>query len=589
MLACPHRPLCGACGLLDLPLSEQLELKKRKVASALARFPALARAEIRACRPAPSSVGYRTRVKLAVEPAPGTNRARIGLYAPGTHRVVDIPGCLVVPPELLPCVEELRRLLATSDPKVPHVDLRWSRATSSIHVTLVAAGPAAQGHFRKLAEELMSVRPEVIGVGLRVAPRAPVSRALAGVTDNLAGEAFIEERIGELSFRLSPGAFFQVNPAAAELLHELVRTWLLDTAEGPVKGVADLYAGVGAFAVALAREAGPVTAVESVLTAADDAVASAMRNGVAVRVVQAPAEDVAAELEADRIVLDPPRRGVPRSVLSAIGRAAPARVAYVSCEPDSLARDLDVLAVLGLATHAVVPVDMFPLTEHVESVALLERAPWKPEILWREGDAMAVYKPACLPTHPQEPGEPSLLAAARAATGLADLQPAHRLDVGTSGPVLLARGEALRNLGRLFETRAMIKEYLALVRGVPHKAGRVGGRGDEVTRYKREAVKGGYGLVRCFPETGRRHQIRRHLASIGHPILGDERYGDARTNRFLAETCLLARPFLHLAVLAFEGPHGPVRIECPLAPELVLALDRLEALRAGSDAPDRME
>jgi 23S rRNA (uracil1939-C5)-methyltransferase len=574
---------------MDLTPDEQLGRKTRKVAAALARFPSLARAEVRPCRPAPSPTGYRTRVKLAVEQPPGAGRARIGLYAPGTHEVVDIPACLVVPPGILPCLDELRRLLGAPSPRVSHVDLRWSLAMSRVHVTLVTDDAAAQIPARELAAKLMSARPEVLGVGLRLAPRAPVSRALAGITEPLAGEAFVEERIGELSFRLSPGAFFQVNPSAAPILHELVRDWLLDPAQGPVRGVADLFAGVGAFAVSLAREAGPVTAVESVRAAAEDAVASAMRNKVAVRVVEAPVEDAVDVIEADRIVLDPPRRGVPRPVLAAIGRAAPARVAYVSCEPDSLARDLDVLSVLGLATRAVTPVDMFPLTGHVECVALLDREPWKPEILWHEGDALAAYKPACLPTHPQEPGEPSLLAAARAATGIADLQPAHRLDVGTSGPVLLARGDALRTLGRLFESRAVSKEYLALVRGVPHKAGRMGGHGDEVTRYRREAVKGGYGLVRCFPDTGKRHQIRRHLAAIGHPILGDDRYGDARANRFLAETCLLARPFLHLAVLAFDGPSGPVRIECPLAPELSLALDRLEALRAGAVDADQMD
>ena len=91
---------------------------------------------------------------------------------------------------------------------------------------------------------------------------------------------------------------------------------------------------------------------------------------------------------------------------------------------------------------------------------------------------------------------------------------------------------------------------------------------------------GGYGLVRAFPATGHRHQIRRHLARIGHPILGDQRYGDKRANRFLSETCAANRLFLHLERLRFPGPRGePVEIAAPLPPELALALERLERLR----------
>ncbi|MBN1771872.1 MAG: RNA pseudouridine synthase, partial [Deltaproteobacteria bacterium] len=139
---------------------------------------------------------------------------------------------------------------------------------------------------------------------------------------------------------------------------------------------------------------------------------------------------------------------------------------------------------------------------------------------------------------------------------------------------------------RAFESGGVHKEYLALVKGVPRRSGRIrlraaAGSGEEETRYRLERVVGGYGLVRVTPTTGRRHQVRRHLARLGHPVLGDERHGDARANRFLAETCALGRPFLHLAVLSFPDEDGtPVRLEQPLPPELVLVLERLTALRA---------
>jgi 23S rRNA pseudouridine955/2504/2580 synthase len=164
--------------------------------------------------------------------------------------------------------------------------------------------------------------------------------------------------------------------------------------------------------------------------------------------------------------------------------------------------------------------------------------------------------------------------------------------VGTSGPVVFASSRAetgpgtkLAATGRAFATGAIAKEYLALVRGVPRRAGRVRSGDGEDTRYRLVEVVGGYGLVSVRPATGARHQIRRHLRRIGHPILGDQRYGDPRANRFLAESCGLARLFLHLAVLELPaalagGAEGAtMRIESPLPPELRLVLDRLQALR----------
>jgi 23S rRNA-/tRNA-specific pseudouridylate synthase len=495
-----------------------------------------------------------------------------------------------------------------------HVDLRWSLAESRAHVTLVAGARLGPAAVRPIAEALMVTHPEVAGVGLRSAGEGPVPRALTGATVSVAGRPHLEETIGRARFRLSPGAFFQVDPAAAARVHDVVREWLADPQAGPAAHLCDLYAGVGAFAIALADTAERTTAVESVAAATDDAAASADLSGVRVRVVRSPVERFLGGIgpdppfgrgdgrsrgvghdPPDRVVLDPPRRGVPLGVLRALGAVAPVRLAYVSCDPETLARDLDALVPHGLVAGAVAPVDMFSLTDEVEAVALIGRRerPWQPVVHHAGSDVVAAEKPAVLPTHPQGPGEASLRDAVRAATGLRDLEPAHRLDVGTSGPVLFARGEALRALGRAFETGAVDKEYLALVRGVPRRAGTIriaaeGGRrgAPEATRYRREDVVGGYGLLRVSPGTGRRHQIRRHLQRIGHPVLGDDRYGDPRANRFLADTCALARPFLHLAAVAFTTEDGSRRrIESPLPPELELVLDRLRRLRG--DFPPR--
>lgn len=594
-LDCPHRPPCGGCALLGLPYEEQLERKRDRVRAALARFPSQRDLPVAGCLPAPSPAGYRTRAKLAVAVARGASGAAIGLYRPGTHEVLDLPECRVLHPALRPIGDELRARLPAAGLPVVHLDLRWSRAEARAHLTLVVRGPCDLDRARSFAEALRAARPEIAGVGLREASGGPAARVVGGATRDLCGARYLVETLAGARFRLSPGAFFQADPATAERLHRLVRDWLGDPAAGRPRHLCDLYAGVGAFAVSLADLAPRVTAVEQVPAAAEDAAASAALSGAEVAVVRDAVERYLARERGappDRVVLDPPRRGLAAAVVRALGAARPARVAYVSCDPETLARDLDALMSLGLVAREVVPVDLFAQTDEVEAVALVERsrAAWAPEIVWRGSEAVAAVKPAVLPTHPQAPGEPSLLAATRTVEASDDLQPVHRLDVGTSGPVLLASGAALGRLGRAFATGATTKEYLALVKGIPRRSGRLrlpaepDGAGEE-TRYRLEQVVGGYGLVRVFPATGRRHQVRRHLARLGHPVLGDERYGDPRANRFLAETCALARPFLHLAVLAFPDEGGAtVRLERPLPPELELVLERLTALRAGRAA-----
>jgi 23S rRNA (uracil1939-C5)-methyltransferase len=589
MVSCPHAPPCAGCPHLGLDPAESLRRKRARVAAALARYPALAGVEPAPCVAAPSPIGHRTRVKAPVA-VDAAGRVRIGLYAPGTHELIDLPGCPIPAPPLPAVLDALRALLAGHAPPIGHVDLRASLATGAAHVTLVArGGDVDAAALRALAERLVARVPAVRGVGLRRAADAPTPRAVAGRTDPLLGEPFVEERLAGRRFRLSPGSFFQADPAAAEALHRTVRGFLAPLA--PMPTLVDLFAGVGAFAVALADLAERVVAVESVPAAAADAAASAALSGVAIEVVQAPAARFAErlrELAPAAVVVDPPRRGLDARTLAAIGGSGARRVAYASCDPETLARDLAALAPFDLVCRGIVPVDLFALADAVEAAALLERAPgaFAPTVLWRGPDLLAVAKPWILPTTPQGRGA-SLTALVRRAERDDAWSPAHRLDAGTSGPVLFARGRELRRLGDAFARGEVHKEYLALVRGVPRAKGRVAlrapaelGGGAERTRYRREAVIGGYGLVRAAPETGRQHQIRRHLARIGHPILGDERHGDPRANRWADAVAALNRMFLHLERLAFTAPDGePVEVVVPLPPELELALARLDRVR----------
>jgi 23S rRNA (uracil1939-C5)-methyltransferase len=287
----------------------------------------------------------------------------------------------------------------------------------------------------------------------------------------------------------------------------------------------------------------------------------------------------------DAAVVNPPRRGLDPEVRRRLAALDLDRIVYVSCQPETLARDLDHLARLGFAAASLLPVDMIPLTEEVETVALLRRAaPVEPVVLFEDDEVVIVDKPPHEPTTPQREHDGSLLSRVqvRARRAVA----VQRLDVGTSGVIVFARdpgragawSAALRDSGD--------KTYLALVRGVAEERGAVDrplvieGKSREAhTRFERASVAGGHALLRVQPAEGRTHQIRRHLAAIEHPVLGDARYGHASTNRHMLERHGLDRTFLHSARLVVTHPSTGKRlvIESELPADLAGVLRSLAA------------
>jgi 23S rRNA-/tRNA-specific pseudouridylate synthase len=202
-------------------------------------------------------------------------------------------------------------------------------------------------------------------------------------------------------------------------------------------------------------------------------------------------------------------------------------------------------------------------------------------VLYEDRALVAVAKPPFLPTvpHPEHPD--SLLARVRALPGRGEVVPLGRLDAGTSGVCLFAASPSQAGaLQRALAAEGAERRYLALVRGVARARGSIARALDERaarTRYRRLAVVAGHALLEVAPESGRTHQIRRHLASIGEPVLGDARHGHAPSNRHLFERAGLDRPFLHCASVAFRHPvtKARVRIQAPLAPDLASVLARL--------------
>jgi 23S rRNA (uracil1939-C5)-methyltransferase len=603
-VACEHADRCGGCPVIGLPYAEQLALKRGRVVRSLKRYPSLDLVDAEPVAAAQPIVGYRTRAKLIV--APG---GRLGLFGKGGgHDVVDTPLCRVLAPPIARVAAQMRARISSAEasggPLAPFdsaghgwlraVDLREVRVGDGarVLVTFVVDQKRASDltALKECAEELMQSVPEVIGVAANLHDgKSP--QVLGGDTVALAGAASAPDRIGSSVHYATFGSFVQTHRGQAERIHALLAHALgVGRAQGRKLRVLDLYGGSGSIALGLAAAGASVRLVESFAPAVAQARAAAQARRLD---LEAECADVAGSLRAmaqrrekfDAAVMNPPRRGTSPAAREWLARLEPAVVAYVSCDPDTLARDLDHLGRLGYAVTALRPLDMMPLTDEVETVAVLRRAGTPmPPVVYEDRDVLVVEKGPHEPTTPQGEYAGSLLGRVRRIRGAERAVPVHGLDVGTSGLVMLARGpeHVPKWLAALAAPGAQ-RIYISGVRGVTHVKGTVtrdlredGELYAARTRYRRLAVAAGHSVLRVVPEQGRTHQIRRHLAAIGHPVLGDDRYGHPPTNRHFEEKNGLDRTFLHCARLEFEHPDGGARhfLEAPLPGDLRAVLER---------------
>jgi 23S rRNA (uracil1939-C5)-methyltransferase len=225
----------------------------------------------------------------------------------------------------------------------------------------------------------------------------------------------------------------------------------------------------------------------------------------------------------------------------------------------------------------VQPFDMIPLSDGVESVVALQPGAAAPlRVLYEDAQLLVVDKPPHLPTTPDAAHDSCVLERLQKEHAAPELTALHRLDVGTSGVCLFVKQRsAVQQLSE--RLRAGEKHYLALVKGATRPKGIVraalreqGKTRPAVSRYTRVARAGSHSLVRVRPEQGRTHQVRKHMAAIGHPLLGDARYGDAASNRYFEHRHGLDRTFLHAARvrLAATADSPELLFEAPLAPDL---------------------
>lgn len=309
-----------------------------------------------------------------------------GFYAQGSHQIVDMDQCLIQHERNDEAVRLVKRLCGelgiraydegSGKGLLRHVVVKYGFRTGEIMVVLVTNGE----NISRGNELIELIRQELPGVK-SICQNINMERTnviFGARTVVLWGEEYIYDYIGEVQFAISARSFYQVNPVQTEVLYNKALEY---AALAGGETVIDAYCGIGTISLFLARHAEQVYGVEIVAEAIADAERNARLNGLEHKVVfqTGPAEVVipgwaAKGVRADVIVVDPPRKGCDAALLATIAEMKPRRVVYVSCNPATLARDLRLLEDSGYRTVEVQPVDMFPWTVHVESVALLERS-----------------------------------------------------------------------------------------------------------------------------------------------------------------------------------------------------------------------
>jgi 23S rRNA (uracil1939-C5)-methyltransferase len=399
-LHCPHHPACSGCSSIGIDYPDQLAAKLRLVRELFAQSPwrQFDAGSIQTIRGSPDPTAYRNRVKLV--PRRKDGNIALGLFKARSHEVVDIPHCPVQTDGINAAVEVVRKAIdeqavSIYDETAHRGDLRFVTVREGVRTGEILVGLVTMGEVFAQREQLTGYIMEhcegAVGVVQNVNPEK--GNVIFGRTNHLvAGREYLEEIVCGERIRLGVTSFFQVNTAVAEKAYERILdhvTGAVSTCEQqdarPDVTMLDLYSGVGTIGLAVARHVRQVHGIEESADAVGLGRAAARMNGmdnVLFRdgLVERDLPGLVDELRgqgvaADRLVavVNPPRKGLGQTVVDQLTDAGPARIIYLSCAPHTLIRDLGRLENGGYRVVHVELFDMFPQTEQVETLAILDR------------------------------------------------------------------------------------------------------------------------------------------------------------------------------------------------------------------------
>ncbi|MGP4079803.1 23S rRNA (uracil(1939)-C(5))-methyltransferase RlmD [Pseudalkalibacillus sp. R45] len=379
---CPIYEQCGGCQLQHLSYEAQLREKKDIVRQAFGRYTELDAHHL----PLKDTIGmedpwyYRNKSQFQVAKKGASVLA--GLYGLGSHKLIDLTNCMVQHPQTTNVTNTVKKILEDLNISIYNerkrsgivrtIVTRVSFETEKVQVVLITT----QHDIPKkdvLIKEMKKRLPEVTSI-LQNINGQKTSVIFGDETIHLEGDHTIQETLGDLSFELSARAFFQLNPVQTVKLYNEARRTAKLTGE---EKVVDAYCGVGTIGLWLAERAGEVRGMDVIEESIEDANENAARHGIKNALyVTGKAEDLLPKWlkegwKPDVIVVDPPRTGCDMTFLKTVAKIQPRRMVYVSCNPSTLAKDVDYLLKRGFKIERLQPVDMFPHTSHIEVIATL--------------------------------------------------------------------------------------------------------------------------------------------------------------------------------------------------------------------------
>lgn len=376
---------CGGCKLQHASYKAQLDFKWDRVKDCVSKIGKLDPSIVKYPLGMENPWRYRNKVQLPIGLING--EVKIGFFAPRSHDIIDMESCLIQD-EIGDKVVKLTRewiekfnirpynVDGEYDEKgiVRHIMIRRGFTTNEVMIVLVTNGEKLP-HKEEFVDLMVKNIPGIKSVIQNI--NSKKTNVILGLeSKTLWGEDTISDYIGDFRFNISPLSFFQVNPIQTEVLYGKALEYANLTGN---EEVFDAYCGTGTITLFLSQKAKKVYGVEIIPQAIDNAWINAKENKVEnVEFFVGESEVVIPDLinkgvKADVVVVDPPRKGCDKKLLDAITNIDAKKIVYVSCDPSTLGRDLQVLEENGYKTLEVQPVDMFPNTAHVECVVLMSR------------------------------------------------------------------------------------------------------------------------------------------------------------------------------------------------------------------------
>ncbi len=375
---CPYSKSCGGCKYIDGEYKESLKKKQATVERLIGKY-----CTVKQILGMKNPYHYRNKVNAAFA---RTRKGQIvsGMYEAKSHQVVNIDSCLIEKEVADSIIRDIRDLAKSFKIQIynedtgygllRHVMVRVGHVTGQVLVVIVLRSPVMPSK-NNFAKALRKLHPEITSIVLNVNDKND-SMVLGKRDIPIYGRGYIEDELCGLKFRISPQSFYQINSEQTEKLYK--KAISLARLNGNER-VIDAYCGIGTIGMVASKQAGEVIGVELNKDAVRDAINNAKANGIKnIRFVCDDASDfmvkmAAAGEKADVVIMDPPRAGSTEVFMKSVIKLSPQRVVYVSCNPETLSRDLEFFTKNGYVAESAWPVDMFCFSEHVETVVLMSK------------------------------------------------------------------------------------------------------------------------------------------------------------------------------------------------------------------------